>query len=353
MQDKTVWRGKRAESVYDAVRIPGIIITGKNTLIAYAEARNYQNILGIHGDWAAIDLVMKRSTDKGETWSETKILCGGADPASPEGLRTLNNPVMIANGDTIHMVYCSWYALERIGGGVFYIKSEDDGLTWSEPKNISADCYTGEYARCLFATGPGHGIVLSENSRNPGMLLVPVWMTPVKAGSDMEHHPCAVSTLYSLDGGITWKLGEVIFPGKEISDPNETAAVELSDGRIMLNMRNEGSAKRRAVTISETGYGGWPEPYFDKDLIDPLCFGSIGRYDKNTLLFVNCASDSSRTNLTLRASFDDGKTWRISHALAPKAGYSDIAAGNDGKIYVLYEIDAGETSINLCTLDFF
>ena len=351
MKESVVWRGGRAESVYDAFRIPGIIVTNKGTLIIYGEARDYQNILGIHCDWAAIDIVMKRSTDGGETWSDTKILCGGANAASPEGLRTTNNPVMIADGNTIHMVYCTWCALERTGGGVFYIKSEDDGITWSEPKNISKECYTDEYNRCLCVTGPGHGVVMSGKSRNPGMLLVPVWMTPVKDGNDMEHFPNVVSTLYSLDKGDTWQLGKVIYSTDKVIDPNESAAVELSDGGVMLNMRNEGSAGWRAVTVSGTGYDNWSAPYFDETLIDPVCFGSIVRYDINTLLFVNCASESSRTNLTVRVSRDDGKTWEASRSIAQNAGYSDIAVGEDGMIYVLYEINAGEISMNLLRFD--
>jgi hypothetical protein len=78
------------------------------------------------------------------------------------------------------------------------MKSEDDGLTWSEPKNISASCRTDEYDRCLCATGPGHGIALSGKSQHPGMLLVPVWLTPVSGGDDMAHHPSVASTLYRL-----------------------------------------------------------------------------------------------------------------------------------------------------------
>lgn len=97
-----------------------------------------------------------------------------------------------------------------------------------------------------------------------------------------------------------------------MSDPNETTAVELSDGSVMLNMRNVSPAKRRSITVSPNGYDGWSEPRFDDALPDPTCFGSLVRYDSGTILFVNAESTSSRSNITVKASYDDGRTWSAS-----------------------------------------
>jgi len=113
LKESIIWRGGRVEGVYDSICIPGIVVTDKGIILAYAEARDLQNIFFGKGiDWAAIDLVMKRSTDGGETWSQTEVLCNGTDAAKPGGLRTANNPVMIVDGDTVHMLYCTWYSLE-------------------------------------------------------------------------------------------------------------------------------------------------------------------------------------------------------------------------------------------------
>ena len=132
----------------------------------------------------------------------------------------------------------------------------------------------------------------------------------------------------------------------------------------MLNMRNTNqTVKRRAVTVSETGYNNWATPKFDNNLPDPICFASIIRYDKDTILFVNCNNDflfppnpvawmAPRINLTVRASRDDGKTWEASRVLVPgKSGYSDIAVAPNGMIYVLYDIDHGDSSMNLLSFD--
>ncbi|MCL2816231.1 MAG: glycoside hydrolase [Oscillospiraceae bacterium] len=363
MKETVVWHGGRAESVYDSICIPGIVATDRGTLLAYAEARDLKNIFpGLWIDWAPIDLILKRSTDGGETWSETKVLCNGVNASEPGGLRTVNNPVMIVDGAIIHLLYSVWYGLEKsrnkrgADGGVFYTKSEDDGLTWCDARDISAVCHKKEFPRNLFAVGPGHGIVLSGKSKNPGMLLAPVWMTPVTTVDDMDHKLPVVTTIYSLNHGETWQVGDIIYSTEKIINPNETAAVELSDGSVMLNMRNESPEKRRSVSVSPTGFNGWTTPQFDENLPDPTCFGSIVRYSKNTILFVNCANDeknpsswmAGRINLTVRISRDDGKTWEASRILVSgKAGYSDIAVAPDGMIYVLYDIDHGDTSMNL------
>lgn len=309
-------------------RIPGLVVTNENTLLAYTEARKTGS------DWAPMDLLMKRSVDGGETWEEIVVVAG-----LDENL-VINNPVMIVGSDnTIHLLYCVEYGVESLEGGVFYRKSVDDGKTWSEASDVSASFYTPEYKRSVVATGPGHGIQLQD-----GTLIVPIWMA-YQEGNPTSHQPSVVSTIYSKDNGETWQMGEVIFATNDVPNPNETVITQLNNGDVMLNIRNTSSQKRRAVSISSTGYDNWSTPVLDDTLVDPVCFGSITRYDENTLLFVNANSSNSRTNGTVRASFDEGKTWSVSNVIdAGSYAYSDIAVDKNKTIYVLYESQTNSTS---------
>ncbi|MCQ2386694.1 MAG: glycoside hydrolase, partial [Clostridia bacterium] len=224
------------------------------------------------------------------------------------------------------------------GGHVFYRRSDDDGKTWSEPRDVMAS--TRPDFHNVFACGPGHGIVTRS-----GTLLVPVWMVPKEANAPVRaHSPAVISTFVSENHGDTWYLGEIIPPTASVREPNETAAAELTDGRIYLNVR-AADAGYRAVTYSPDGTSGWSSLTLDRALPDPTCFGSVAGYRHNetdAILCVNCASQTERENLVCRASFDGGAIWSRSLTVEPgNAGYADIAVLPDGTVCVMYEQDFG------------
>jgi sialidase-1 len=137
-----------------------------------------------------------------------------------------------------------------------------------------------------------------------------------------------------------------------IEGSNEATATEISDNRLMLNARNQKGDKRsRIVAISNNGGETWSETFFDENLPDPVCEGSIltigKEKGKNILAFCNAADTKNRDNLTIRISFDDGKTWKISKLVyansekkdkSPSA-YSDIVKISKKRIGVLFEKD--------------
>jgi hypothetical protein len=322
---------------YEIYRIPGIVVTYDGTLIAYCEARKTGS------DWADIDILMVRSTDSGQTWSAPVKLVDGVSTQN-----TMNNPVMIAERDsnTVHLLYSKEYA------ETFHLKSTDGGLTWTNPTNpqsnvpadITAAFHESTYQWRVIAVGPGHGIQLDS-----GRLLASVWMANGGEAAPTAHSPSVVSTIYSDDHGNSWHIGDIVAADSpELSNPNESTIVQLSNGSVMINMRNNDAGNRRAVSISPDGISNWSTPVYDEELIDPLCFGSIVRYseagensevgDKNRILFVNANSETARENLTLRMSEDEGETWTYSRLLQlGGAAYSDIAVGPDKSIYVFYE----------------
>ena len=317
---KELWRGG---DDYVRHRIPGMIVTNRGTLIAYNEARRADD------DWALMDILMQRSEDCGKTFSEPMALACGNDK-----YHTVNNPVMMQDkSGRIHLLYCEDYTVN--GGRALRRYSDDDGLTWSEPVDITP--YTNPDYHNVFAFGPGHGIVTKD-----GTLIVPVWMVPkFHQAPERSHTPSVISTFYSKDNGESWALGELLGTNAEIICPNETSAALTSDGGVHLNIRFHGFC--RAKAYSQNGYSNWQDYAPDYHLPDPGCFGSVVAYNdgKNpyTLVFANCADKNDRTHVTVWASFDNGKTYPISKLIdAERGGYVEVAVDNKaGFIYVIYE----------------
>jgi sialidase-1 len=257
---------------------------------------------------------------------------------------TMNNPVMIAGrGGAVHGVYCVEYAR------CFYTRSDDDGRTWGEPVEVTG-AFEGlrpAYDWHVIATGPGHGVQLRT-----GRLLVPVWLSTGEGRG--AHRPSAVATIYSDDDGRTWRAGSIVVKHPALNNPSESAAVELSDGRVMLNIRHEGRANEpgangatwRAVTTSPDGATGWAPVRLDKAQAEPVCMAGLLRLDRGagksaTILFSNPqppGGGRQRRNLTVRLSDDDGATWPVARVIDfGPAGYSDLAESTDGTVLCLYE----------------
>ena len=323
------------DPAYVRYHIPGVTVTAQGTVLAWCEARSAES------DWADIDILLRRSTDGGKTWSAAKkiVQLEGEKRKNPAALRlgvdpdwvTLNNPVLIPDRDgTVHMLFCLEY--ERC----FYQRSDDDGLSWSKPVEITAtfEAFRKDYAWNVLATGPNHSIQLRG-----GRLLVPVWLSTGSGGN--AHRPSVTATVYSDDGGDTWQAGEIAIPcTNKFVNPNETVAVQRRDGSVMLNARNESSAGRRIIVTSPDGATRWSQPHFQNDLVDPVCMAGLVRYThagEDVLLFSNPDTPTGRRNVTLRMSRNEGRSWPISRSIEPGfSAYSDLAVTHDGTILCFY-----------------
>jgi sialidase-1 len=331
--------------------IPGIAVTAQGTVLAWCEARKKG------GDWDQIEILLRRSTDEGKTWSEAKSIAHVPGPKvkNPFSLAvkgvdpndvTYNNPVLIpGRNGTVHMLFCLEY--QRC----FYQRSTDDGQTWSEPIEVTGafEGFKSAYPWKVLATGPDHGIQLKS-----GRLIAPVWLSTGAGGN--AHRPSVTATIYSDDAGETWHAGEIAVPcTEEWINPNETVAIELADGRVMLNSRSESKAHRRLVTVSKDGATNWSTPRFDDALVEPICMASIVRYSlaadggRNRLLFCNpdnltradgkeeAGKSRDRKNMSVRLSYDEGQTWPVTRVVeSGPSMYSDIAVAKSGTILCFY-----------------
>jgi sialidase-1 len=336
---------------YALYHIPGIVVTAKGTVLAWAEARR------VRSDWDMIDILLRRSEDGGRTWSKAEKVADvpGPKTKNPVALRlknvkptdvTYNNPVFIADRDgTVHFLFCLEYFR------CFYCRSVDDGRSWSTPVEITStfEQFRPVYDWKVFATGPDHGIQLTN-----GRLIVPVWLSTATGGN--AHRPSVSSTIYSDDQGKTWRAGEIAVPMTgEIVNPSETLAIQLADGRVMLNARNESKPHRRLITFSNDGATNWTPPVFDETLVEPICMGSLVRLSteasggRNRILFANPANleradgkaepgkSRDRRNMTVRLSYDEGHSWPVAKSVEPGfAAYSDLAVTPDGTILCFY-----------------
>jgi sialidase-1 len=230
----------------------------------------------------------------------------------------------------------------------FSMRSTDDGLTWSDPVDITAtfEPFRRHYDWKVIATGPGHGLQLKS-----GRLVVPVWLA---YGATGDHKPSAAGTIYSDDHGKTWRAGDIAFPNAgEFGDPNETMITTLADGRVMLVARNVSKANRKLVSISADGATGWSTPKFHDQLWEPICMASIVAHPSQPGTQIYSAPHTlgrdaagkeilagrgKRENLSIKLSRDDGKTWSVNKTLdAGPSAYSDLAVLPDGTVLCLYE----------------
>jgi sialidase-1 len=336
---------------YALRHIPGVLVTAKGTVLAWCESRKKGS------DWDTIDIILRRSTDEGKTWGAAKKIADvpGSKTKNPFALAvknvdpndvTYNNPVLIADKDgTVHMLFCLEYMR------CFYQRSADDGVTWSAPVEITAtfEKFRKDYDWKVLATGPDHSIQLKN-----GRLVVPVWLSTGTGGN--AHRPSVTSVVYSDDKGKTWHAGDIAVPNTEAwINPNETVAIELADGSVMLNVRNESKRHRRLVTISKDGATKWSTPKFDEALKEPICMGSIVRYSlastggRNRILFANPdnlsradgkevdGKNRDRKNVSVKLSYDEGKTWAVNKSVEPGwSAYNDLAVTKSGTILLFY-----------------
>ena len=318
---------KSGENGYHTYRIPALAVSNKGTLLAFCEGRKQQG-----GDTGDIAMLVKRSTDNGQTWSEQALIwddpdhtCGNPSPVVDTSTGTIWLLMTWNRGDDHERDIIKGTSKDT--RRVFVTSSTDDGMTWAEPQEITVDVKKDNWT--WYATGPGSGIQVTKGAY-AGRLVIACDHIEADTNNYFSH------SIYSDDHGKSWKLGG-ISPQALV---NECEVVELSDGQLMLNMRSyTQDVKARQVATSNDGGITWTNQHTDEQLIEPICQASICSYaPQNAILFANPASTDKRVNMTVRASLDDGQTWKSQTTLfeGPSA-YSDLAVCADGRVACLYE----------------
>ncbi|MFM7671969.1 MAG: exo-alpha-sialidase [Bacteroidota bacterium] len=329
---------------YASFRIPAILQAPNGNLLAFCEGR-----VKHAGDFGNIDLVFKRSTDQGKTWSSLQVLvdAGSLQAGNPAPVVDKLDP-RFPKG-RIFLFYNTGNNHEgevRKGKGqrqVWYIVSTDNGSNWSAPVNITTQVHRTQQPADWrsYANTPGHALQLSKG-KFKGRIYVAANHSagdPKPRFEDYQAHG-----FFTDDHGEHFQLSESV----HLLGSNESTAAELSDDRLMLNSRNQkGDVRTRIVSISRDGGSRWDSIYFDKQLPDPVCEGSLlnigWKKGKAVLAFCNPASTNKRDSLTLRISYNEGHTWDRSILVDPTPGsgdnqaYCDLVYMKKKTIGILYE----------------
>lgn len=298
-------------------RIPAIVTAPNGDLVAAIDERVPNgNDLNRNND---INIVVRRSFDNGKTWTEIERVIDF--PLGKSG----SDPSMIVDNETkeIFMFY-NFMDLENEKNVFYlhYVKSSDNGKTWSNPVDITSQIAKPEWKNDFKFITSGTGIYTST-----GKMLH--CLVNLKLG---------VYVFGSNDHGKSW-----YFIDTPVNPADESKIVELADGSWMINSRVNGKGMRYVHVSTDEGkiWESRPEP----NLIDPGCNGSIIRYTsikdgykKNRLLFANAKMEKGRKNMTVRISYDEGKTWSEGKTIYPgSSAYSSLTILKNGDIGLFFE----------------
>ena len=300
-------------------RIPALVTAADGSLIIAIDERNETcGDLRYNKD---INIVVRRSSDNGLSWSEIENIVD-----YPYGI-SASDPSMVMDRETgdIFLFY-NYMDLEK-ENGIYYqhmIRSKDNGKTWSAAVDITPQITRPEWQEAFKIITSGGG-----TQTRSGQLLHIIFLVGQGAcvfGSD--------------DHGQSWHLfGEMFHPA------DESKIVELDDGSWMVNSRVNGAGLRYVHISHDEGKTWTTRP--DSSLIDPGCNAALINYNaagsnrvEGLLLFTNASSIDKRENMTLKISNDNGLSWTGDVLIYPgSAAYSSMSILENGDIGLVFEKD--------------
>ncbi|MCC3779381.1 glycoside hydrolase, partial [Streptomyces sp. UNOB3_S3] len=326
---------------YACYRIPAIVTTAHGTLLAFAEGRK-DNC----GDATDIDLVLKRSTDGGRTWGPLQIV----DPGLGD---THGNPAPVVDRRTGRIVLATTYNEGREDAGNCDVPcdrtphlqySDDDGASWSWPRDLTEEIRPPGW-NSWYATGPGHGVQLGHGPHE-GRLVIGLNAESHDGTRTSANH---AALALSDDGGAHWRLGAVdTYPVAADrtyrQKPSELTLAERSDGTVYAGGREQDGTElgNRDDAVSGDGGESFDAPFRPlPDLYSPMVQGAVIPLRPGRWLFSAPADPDRRRTMTIRSSYDEGRTWesaeRGRRVTADWSGYSDMAVIGPDTTGLLYE----------------
>ena len=344
---------ENGEAGYKIFRIPAIVLASNGDLLAFCEARQ-------GGDLSEIDLVLKRSSDKGKTWQKLKVVQESDDfrDLFDKGKKEISvgNPAPVV--DRLDPQYPGriWLPFTLENDRVFVTYSDDHGKTWSKRRELTKAVKKPEWG--WYATGPVHSIQI-QKGKHKGRLVIPCDHRLGDDGEDRGEN--GAHAFISDDHGKSWKMGAIDDTYKDGLNANETTVVELNDGRLYFNTRDQngnGPGTRGDAFSSDGGLtfdrsNDEKYKYFvpSPKIMDPpavqcslLRAGSKNDGDPMDLILFsgpdeNGPTGKGRTDLRIRYSTDEANTWLDGPLIHEgKAAYSDMVRFEFGSYGVLFEV---------------
>jgi sialidase-1 len=300
-------------------RIPALATAPNGDLLAAIDER-----IPSCGDLRSnpnINIVLRRSMDNGISWTEQVTIVD-----YPYG-QSASDPSFIVDNLSGEIFLFFNYMDVNKEKDVYYLKlirSRDGGKKWSTPEDITAQITKPEWNHYFKFITSGNG-------------------TQTRSGKLLH-------TLVSLEEGVfvfgsdnhgeSWYLiDKPLFPA------DESRIIELADGSWMVNSRVNGKGYRLIHTSPDEGKT-W-NAIVDTTLADPGCNAGLIRYssiadgdDRNRLIFSNLNSGNQRRNLTVKISYDEGKSWSEGKTIySGSSAYSAICVLPGGEIGLFFEKD--------------
>ena len=335
---------RRNDDNVNTYRIPALATTSTGTLLSVYDIRRRTG-KDLQED---IDIGLSRSTDGGQTWEPVRVIMDmGEYGGLPQEQNGCSDPGIVVDQATGEIFCFAVWMNGKPGmhqwdgegsepgfeigktAQLLLVRSQDDGLTWSQPENLTRTLKPEAW--WLLAPSPQQGINLPD-----GTLVMPM------EGRDAKGKEFS-TMMTSTDHGATWVMASPAYSGG-----SECQVVRLSDGSLMLNMRNAAERFRAVFVTHDLGLTWQPHATNRNTLIEPNCNGSLRRIDymedgqeKHVLLFANPHTQQGRTHHTIQVSFDDGRTWPAAHHLLLDeglgAGYPSLTQIDENHVGIVYE----------------